>query len=137
MEPIDDDEILYRRIPVSTNWYSPDTRILSPEAFSPHKDQDPTGLSISRGKYKSAEQAAQGRSGKTYFIAVLRAGDLKKAGINATPRPELADGKHDAAHAELPELNSGNRKDSKTLERQRTLVQLCLRIEGPYKTLAF
>ena len=37
-------------------------------------------------------------------------------------------------HAELPALNAANRKDDKTLELQRVLVTLCMRVEGPILT---
>lgn len=132
-EPIGDDEILYRRIPVSNNFYDPATGKLSPEAFAPHKENDETGLSVSRGKYKSVEEAARNRPGKSYFVAVLRAADLRKDGINVVPRPQLPDG-FDPAHAELPDLNSANRKDSETQECKRKLVKLSLEIKGPFLT---
>ncbi len=50
-EPIDDMEILYRRIPVSQGYYDPkvDSKP-SPLAFKPTKS-DTTGLSLYRAKY--------------------------------------------------------------------------------------
>lgn len=127
-EPITEDELLYRRVPASTGWYSPETG-LKPEAFAPRQD-DTTGLSVSRGKYKSIEEAGKGRPGKSYYVAVLRAVDLRKQGIAVEPRPRPSD----PGHAELPDLNSSNRKTTETLERQRVLVSLCLRVEGPFAT---
>lgn len=127
-EPITDEEVLYRRVPASTGWYSRETG-LKPEAFAPRQD-DTTGLSVSRGKYKSIEEAARGRPGKTYYVAVLRAGDLRKQGIAIEPRPRAGD----PGHSELPDLNSGNRKTTETLERQRVLASLCLCVEGPFAT---
>ena len=45
-QPITDEEELYRRIPVSTNWYDPETDPWpSPKAFRPLKG-DTTGLSV-------------------------------------------------------------------------------------------
>jgi len=128
-EPIDEDELLYRRVPASTGWYVPENG-LAPEAFAPHKTEDRTGLSVSRARYKSLEAAAKGRPGKSYYVAVLRARDLFAKGIAVAPRP-LPD---DPAHAELPDLNSQNRKSDETVERQRLLVELCLRVEGPFLT---
>ena len=130
-EPIADDELLYRRVPTSAGWYDPETCLLKPEAFGPHKTQDATGLSVSRAKYKSIEEAAKGRAGKSYYVAVLRAGDLRRNGITIIPRPEVL-GAYDPGHAELPDLDSANRKSDRTLERQRLLVQLCLEVEGPF-----
>jgi hypothetical protein len=132
-EPIEDDELLYRRVPASTGWYDAAKGVLSPQAFAPHKTRDSTGLSVSRAKYKSAEGAGQGQSGKSYFVAVLRAGDLRQRGINVVPRPALPDGQIDPSHAELPDLNSATRKQDITLERQRMLaVELIMRVEGPF-----
>ena len=42
-EPVADDELLYRRIPVSTKWYTESG--LSPEAFDPRRDET-TGISF-------------------------------------------------------------------------------------------
>lgn len=50
---IDDDEILYRRIPVSKEWYVDD--VLYPEAFAPRKE-DVTGLSLFRKHFTSLEK---------------------------------------------------------------------------------
>lgn len=74
-EPISDDELLYRRVPI--RWYDPSTGRPFDEAFAPHKENDLTGLSVSRAKYKSIEQAARGMPGKRYYVATLRAGDLR------------------------------------------------------------
>jgi hypothetical protein len=126
-EPIEDDEILFRRVPASMAWYDPESGILQSEAFAPRKD-DLTGLSVSCRRYKSVEDAARGRPGKQYFVAVLIAGGLRRNGIRIEPRP-LPD---DPGHSELPDLNYHHRKESRTLELQRILVELCQSIEGPF-----
>jgi hypothetical protein len=126
-EPVADDELLYRRISVSSGWYLPDSG-LSAQAFAPHKTEDATGLSVHRSKYKTLEQAATGRPGKSYYVAVLRAGDLRQRGIEVMPRP-LPD---DPGHAELPALNSDSRKSDRTRELQRVLVELSRSVEGPF-----
>jgi hypothetical protein len=77
-EPVAEDELLYRRIPVSKGWY--DEKGLSPEAFYPRPDEE-SGISVSRAKYVSVEKAGQGKSKKGYWVAVLRAGDLRQHGI--------------------------------------------------------
>ena len=135
-EPVADDELLYRRVSASAmpQQYDPTTRELSDQAFAPHRTRDVTGLSVWRAKFKSLEEAAQGRRGKSYFVAVLRAGDLRQHGIDVVPRPELPDDQYDPAHAEMPDLNAATRKATITLERQRILAQeLCLRVEGPFE----
>lgn len=133
LEPIADDELLYRRVPASTGWFDPATGILQPEAFGPHKQRDLTGISVTRAKFKSIEQAAQGQPGKAYFVAVLCVDDLRKANYTVRPQPNVPGG-YDISHAELPDLNAANYKASETLERQRELAEkLCLRVEGPFK----
>ena len=134
-EPITDDELLYRRIPASANpaWYDPVRNELNDQAFAPSK-RDATGLSVWRAKYKSLEDAAEGSPGKSYYVAVLRASDLQQAGIAIDPRPDLPDG-FDPAHAELTQLKSATRMDSKTLELQRELVRICgNNLVGPFHT---
>lgn len=128
-EPVADDELLYRRIPVSQRWYDPQVDPCpSPEAFRPTPN-DATGLSVYRGKYKTVEEAARGLEGKSYYVAVLRAGDLRANGIDVVPRPKEGD----PGHAELPGLTYENRKMDKVLEWKVLLSgQLCLRVEGPF-----
>lgn len=135
IEPIADEEVLYRRVPVSTGWYDSESGSLKPQAFEPHKRNDITGLSISRKKYKSIEEAARGRPGKSYYVAVLRAADLRKNEITIVPRPDVPGG-YDPGHAEIPNLNAGNRKEARTIELQRILVELCLQVEGPFPVAA-
>jgi hypothetical protein len=126
-EPIADDELLYRRIPVSKGWY--DNAGVSPEAFDPRKEEL-TGISVYREKYKSLEEAATGKSKKGYYVAVLRAIDLRSHGIQAVPRPHP----DDPGHAELPDLRSDNRDSPDAQERKLRLSQLCVRVEGPFVT---
>ena len=123
-EPITDDELLYRRVPVA--WYPP----LDPQAFAPHKIHDATGVSVSRAKYKAIEEAAKGQPGKSYYVAVLHAGEVRKLQIEVAARPTPGD----PGHAELSDLNSANRKTDRTQELQRLLVQITLRVEGPFGT---
>ncbi len=127
-EAIADDEILYRRIPASTNWYEPDKeRPLSQLAFNPTKE-DPTGLSLVRKKYKTIQEAGMGR-GKSYFVAILRAGDLRAKGIEVAPRPEPGD----PGHAEIPGLTHENRRDNRSRDWKVLLAhKLCLGVEGPF-----
>ena len=134
VEPILDDELLYRRVPASTGWFDPATKTLKPDAFGPHKRRDLTGISVTRAKFKSIEQAAQGQPGKSYFVAVLSVGDLRKANFTVKPQPNVPGG-YDISHAELPDLNAANYKAAATLERQRELAEkLCLRVDGPFQT---
>ena len=99
----------------------------------PTSNGDLTGISVTRAKFKSIEQAAQGQQGKSYFVAVLCVGDLRNAKFTVKPQPNVPGG-YDISHAELPDLNAGNYKATETLERQRELAEkLCLRVEGPFK----
>ena len=129
-EPINDDEILYRRIPVSQDWYDPrrDERP-SPEAFRP-QEYDTTGISLSRNaEYKTIEAAGRGRSRKGYYVAEVRAGELRKHGIEVVPRPEP----DDPGHVEIPAMNYAARK-SDLVEGWKVLLaeELCLSVHGPF-----
>ena len=130
-EPIDDDERLYRRIPVSKDWYA--NNELIPDAFDPRSDEH-SGISIYRAKYKSLEEAAQGKSKKGYFVAVFRAGDLKAKGIVIIPRPETPGGR-DPGHAEITSLTFQNRTTQAALDIKLTLCELALDVAGPFRTL--
>jgi hypothetical protein len=124
-DPVADDELLYRRIPVSMGWYTGGG--LSPEAFDPRPDEI-TGISICRGKYTPIEEAAKGKGKKGYYVAVLRVDDLRRNGIEVVSRPT----DNDPGHAELPSLTCRNRLDPETQERKVLLAGLRLRVEGPF-----
>jgi hypothetical protein len=128
-DPIADHELIYRRVPLSTGHYDPEVDASpSPLAFKPTRD-DLSGLSVYRAKYKNIEEAAQGRPGKSYYVAVLRVGDLRAVGIDVAPRPLEGD----PGHAEITGLTYDNRKDMPYFEWQTLLAeQLCLRVEGPF-----
>lgn len=123
--PIEDDEILYRRIPISQ--YDSTDPNPSPEAFRPHKN-DTTGISLSRGKHTTIEKAARGHSEDGYYIAILRAGDLRKKGIEVVPKPL-----HDnPGHSEIPQINYTTRKTDSVKEYKNLLAEkLCLCVKGP------
>lgn len=129
-EPISDDELIYRRVPLSKEWYNPATTELNSEAFAPSKQRDLTGISVTRAKYNHVERAALGQPGKSYFVAVLRASDIRSLGLKVEPRPVATD----LGHSELPDLNAANYKEDATQERKRALAAICLRVEGPFQT---
>ena len=123
-EPVEDTELLYRR--VSKVYYESG---LSPEAFRP-TDQDVDGISLSREKYHSLEEAARGRPGKTYYVAVFRAGDLREAGIEIAPDPQP----DITGHVLLTNMDYENRKSKEGLERKMAMKRRYLRLEGPFST---
>jgi len=125
-EPISNDEFLFRRIPVSKDWYLHGE--VSPQAFDPRHDED-TGISIYRARYKTVDQAAQGLSKRGYFVAELRVGDLRKSGIEVVPSPEP----DDPGHAEIPALNCNTRGQPAAEEiKLRLATQLCIKVHGPF-----
>jgi hypothetical protein len=134
--PIQDGEILHRRVPVSTNWYDPsEGHGLSSVAFRPHPNSDVTGLSMSRARsemhpdFLSCEEcAALGPSARGYFVAKLLVSELRAAGISVEPRP-LSD---DPGHCELPQLRSDNRKSDEALEMQEALAATTFEVVGPF-----
>jgi hypothetical protein len=133
VEPIDDGEILYRRIPVSTGWYQPDKQPpLEPEAFRPTR-YDTTGISLSRAKYTTIEQAARGQPGKSYYVAEFRAGDLRTAGMEVDAKPIEGN----RGHSEISNLTYENRRSKQAVEWQFQLANpLCLGIQGPFHSPA-
>ena len=128
-DPISEEEILYRRIPVSKNYYNPDKYPpLSPEAFNPIR-LDSTGLSLTRGKYLSIQEAARGLSRSGYYVAVFKAGDLQAVGINIVPRPLPGN----PGHVEITDITFDER-ESENVRRIKGLMglKLCKRVEGPF-----
>ena len=114
-EPIEDDEILYRRIPL--HWYSDGW--VDNQAFLPNRKRDEDGLSLFRAKYKTPEEVATtNRSGKKYHVAVLLAANLRAAGLRVESKP-LPD---DPGHCVLPDLVSVNRSTSETREKAMSLA---------------
>lgn len=131
-DPVADDEIIYRRIPESKGWYDAKINEVSADAFGPNREYDVEGISVSRAKLTTLENAATPptpRPGKSFFVAFLNAGELRNCGIQIEPDPLP----NDPSHAILPQLTTGNRKSTETLERQAVLATLCRRVEGPFK----
>lgn len=125
-QPVEDDELLYRRVP-SCHFDSESG--LSPEAFGPHRN-DEDGLSLSRANYTTAVQVAQGPSPHPYYVAVLKAGQLRGLGLEILPDPQP----HDAGHVLLPGMNAENRKADETRELKLGMRALVVRVEGPFHT---
>ena len=124
-EPISDDERIFRRIPVSRRWYSDDG--LSPEAYEPRDDEE-TGISVYREKYKPLHEAAKGKSKQGYYVAVIKAGELRQNGIRITPRPQPGD----PGHAELPDFTCRTRDEDSTIQLRNTLATLHESVQGPF-----
>jgi hypothetical protein len=129
-KPIGDEEILYRRVPVSQNWYDPTSgQKISSKAFAP-RPEDTTGLSLSRDQeYNTPEQAAKGPSKKGYYVACVRAGDLRKSGLRVVPRP--IDG--NPGHAEIENLTASIRDSNEGLTFAMQLAEKhCYDVIGPF-----
>lgn len=137
VDPIADDELLYRRILAKdTNSFDPtrDTRP-SAKAFHPNS-RDVTGISLSRARsdthpeFLTAEQfAVRGRNPAGYYVAVLRAGDLRAAGIRLEGKPEPGD----LGHIELPDITYDHRKDDQVKTWEETLAnRLTIQVLGPF-----
>ncbi len=131
-EPIEDEELLYRRIPTQVSYFDPkrDSRP-SPHAFTPHRN-DASGISFSRAKYASPEEVAMRGFSSRYWIAVLKAGDLRKHGLEVIARPVGGD----PGHAELPALSYKNHKTDVAEETKVLLAEkLCLNVLGPFPSV--
>ena len=132
-EPIDDDELIFRRIPVSMSWYA--NGQLSPEAFDP-RENETTGISVFRAKYKTLEEAAKGRGKKGYFVAIFRTRDLRQRGIDVVPRPihpeDPGHPEYDPGHAEFPDLTAQSRGSTEAGETKLALTSLAIEVKGPF-----
>src|ERR1700712_1605163 len=89
-EPIDKDELVYRRVTASTGYYVAGRKPpLSAGAFKPLTN-DVDGISLTRKNYTAtpADVAAGGYLGKTYYVIEMRAGDLEGLGLTIQPDPQ-------------------------------------------------
>src|SRR6478609_9156755 len=113
-EPVEDDETLFRRVPVNPKYYNPEIDPLpTPLAFRPRED-DKTGLSVSRAKYTTMFDVVGNPRDKSFYVAVLVAGSLGERGIRVEPAPEPGD----PGHVELPDLRYDNRSSREAEEWQ-------------------
>ena len=128
MARVEDEEYLYRRIPVKTRWFW--DGVVRREAFRPN-ERDGTGLSLERAIFCSPEEAAAyGTNPSGYYIAKIKAGDIRTLGLDVLPKPSGHPG-----HAELPGLNHRTGKTSQAKEWQVQLADLATRegVLGPYR----
>jgi hypothetical protein len=124
---VEDDEIIFRRIPKSMPWYTPETNACSPEAFNP-RDDDVAGISVFRAKHKTVEEAAQGLSKHGYYVAKLNAGMLRAAGIEIR-----VDDPDDPGHAILPDIRADTRDSNAVLVfKEKLATKLILDVVGPF-----
>lgn len=134
--PVEEGEILFRRIPKSQPWYDPHGDDSHPKwaAYQPNK-RDVTGISLVRARFKTIEEAARGAEGKEYFIAKLRASDLIALGLTlrTDAEVELEPGDEpDIAHVSVAELRTETKKAPGTVEILKRLSQLDFGVEGPF-----
>ncbi len=130
---LDDNETIFRRIPVSTDWYDADQNEVKPDAFRPKK-YDLTGISVSRVRsevqpdFLDLQQIAQGRSSQGYYIVQLSVRTLRENRIDVVAKP-LDD---NPGHAELPQLTYENRKSKPSQEIMVLLAhKLVEHVHGP------
>lgn len=131
-EALGDACYIYRKIPVSTGWFEPNVAPpLSPLAFKPRQGDD-SGLSFDRARYRTIEEAAQGKSLQGYYVAVLRVGELRARNIDVVSRPVEGN----PGHAEMPALTYANRKTDQAKELMVRLAhEFTLRVEGPFRNV--
>jgi hypothetical protein len=126
-DPIDDEEYLYRRVPVKMGWVRDQS--VDPHAFRPNPN-DITGLSLERARLASPEDAARGRGSSGYYIARIKCKDIRDLGLAVAPTP--SDDR--PGHVELPGLTYENRKSDQAEEWQVQLADLATNegVLGPY-----
>ena len=126
-EPIEDDELLYRRVQL-VHFDPSQGPCPSPQAFRATA-HDETGVSVFRAKFTTVEDVVRNDRGKSYYVAVLRAGNLRANCIDVVPKPQ----EDRPGHAELPGLTYENRKSDTSEEARQLLARkLCLQMLGPF-----
>lgn len=134
-EPVDGDEIVYRRIPLGC--FDAANRLVAIAAFKP-RSEDTTGLSVTRAKYHPCiEDVARNPRGRKYYVAVLKVSELRARGIEVAPRPLHADDPHhpdyDPGHAELPQITYSQRHTNDVMQLMEMLAtELCSDVQGPF-----
>jgi|GEM_PF-2387687 len=132
-DPISDEEIVYRRVPEHYDYYDPNSEHpVAWIAFRPNQ-KDTGGLSVWRGKYLSAPEAAAKRahSGKRYYVIALSVGRLREIGISVEPTSE--DG--GVGHASLTNMNYHSYQESKNAIRnwaEKITAELVEQVHGPF-----
>ena len=108
---LDDNEIIYRKVPVSQNWVNAETGEVDANAFRPHRDNDIDGISMDRARsvnapdFRLPQEAGSGASRRGYYVVALRISELRAHGIEVAPKP-IPD---NPGHVELPGLRADNR----------------------------
>ena len=130
-DDIEDDELLYRRIPCRPEYHNPGVSDRpSWLAFNPMK-QDTTGLSLYRAKATTPERVASAGRGKGYYVGVLRAGDIRRHEMRIVAT--AGDPGGPAGHVEIIDLTYDLRKSDRVRELEVLLAdKLCLDVLGPF-----
>lgn len=126
-EPIDDAEVLLRRIPAAFRADPVGPPQL--DAFLPHRTRDPDGLSVTRRKYALPE--AVGRTapaGKACYVGCLTASLIRSVGLDVVPDPQPAN----PGHAVIVGLDSASRGDPNTRLKAKRLLDGCTDLAGPF-----
>ena len=112
-DQVDNDEILYRRVPLT--WYDHGESRPNAQAFRPHPEHDLDGLSFWRALLKTPEEVALSQAtGKLGNVAAVRAQVLRDLGLTIRVSED------NPAHVVVPELN--DRKDNRTREVAQRLA---------------
>src|SRR5262249_23609773 len=121
--PIDPDEVLLRRIPITGGYFDPKkSPPVQPGAFRPNAG-DTDGISIYRERLLSALKlvASTKRAPGTTKVARLLARDLQALGVTLEPKQEEGDL---PGHVVIPEINYGD-YDSRDPARNERPTALC------------
>jgi len=129
-EPIDKNELVYRRITVSSNYFKATrTPPLSASAFKP-VSRDTDGISLTRKNYVSSpkDAAAGGFLGKDYYVIEMRAGDIESIGVTIKPDPKPGN----IGHAIIPEIRIQDADTDRVLEAMNAARNLPFACHGPF-----
>jgi hypothetical protein len=127
--PLTDDELLYRRLPAHPQYYDSQRRLVKEVAFRPTA-ADSNGLSVSRQCVGPEGAAAEGRLGKQFYVAAVRAGDVTGLGLTiVADRPD---------HALITDLTHERRQSADRairdplLKASADLTKIVREVVGPF-----
>ena len=126
-EPIDRDELLYRRV-IHNHYKQGDPTLPLPYAALKPEKRDITGLSLFRNRYRTAESIV--RPGRPDYVAVFHVGTLLDNGINVVISEAGGSG-----HVEIPDVTYDRRKDIHVTEIIDLMTkELYREVLGPFNS---
>jgi len=107
-----------------------------PDAFSPHRTSDSTGISVYRLQFHTAAEIAGFRTLGTapVWVAYIRLASIREIGLDVIPDRIAATSLLPAqeGHALLPQLDSAHRDSDEVASWKRLLLSAVFQVDGPF-----